>query len=301
MKICGDCGASNPDRSKFCGECGAPFPAVEASPQGIPETLYPEPAQNSGEVGERTLPTVPETIPPTILPSETESGPASASIDAGSIASALSERVRSLQQRRQADVLFVLDCTASMQGEINAIKDAIIDFADSIQKEGVRVRVGLIEFRDRLIGEEQRVLTFDGEIFTSNPDVFRSQVSKLRASGGGDIPESSLDATILATQQPFSQDGSRVIVLITDAPPHIPDKDAQSVEEVVGAIQSARIDQLYLVMRTQDKDSQIYLKLLEGTKGLAFELGKGDDFRERAEDFKRTLMALGKTISQATR
>jgi hypothetical protein len=33
---------------------------------------------------------------------------------------------------------------------------------------------------------------------------------------------------------------------------------------------------------------------------MAFELGKGDDFRSRAEHFKRTLMALGKTISAAT-
>lgn len=188
-----------------------------------------------------------------------------------------------------------------MQGEIDAIKNTIADFADSIQKEGVRARVGLIEFRDRLISEEQRVLSFDGEVFTNNPDAFRRQVAQLRASGGGDIPESSLDAMMLATQQPFNQDGNRVIVLITDAPPHIPDKSVETVEEVVSAIQAARIDQLYLVMRTQDKDSQVYLKFLEGIRGMAFELGKGDDFRDRAEDFKRTLMALGKTISEATR
>jgi hypothetical protein len=34
---------------------------------------------------------------------------------------------------------------------------------------------------------------------------------------------------------------------------------------------------------------------------MAFDLGKGDDFRSRAENFKRTLMSLGKTISTATR
>lgn len=62
------------------------------------------------------------------------------------------------------------------------------------------------------------------------------------------------------------------------------------------------VQQLYLVIRTQDPRSQVYLKLREGRKsGLAFELGRGDDIRKRADHFKKTLMALGKTISSATR
>lgn len=102
-------------------------------------------------------------------------------------------------------------------------------------------------------------------------------------------------------RQPFAEQSSKIIVLVTDAPPHIPDVETQSIDQVVEAIRHAQLQQLYLVIRTQDSKSQIYLKLLEGVRGLAFELGKGDDFRQRAEDFKRTLMALGKTISQATR
>ena len=51
-------------------------------------------------------------------------------------------------------------------------------------------------------------------------------------------------------------------------------------------------------MQTQSTSSQVYLKLLEGTRGIAFELGKGNDFYSRAEHFKQTLMNLGKTISQ---
>jgi hypothetical protein len=72
---------------------------------------------------------------------------------------------------------------------------------------------------------------------------------------------------------------------------------------VAEAVREAHVQQFYLIIRTQEPQSQIYLKLFEGTgtRGLAFELGKGDDFRSRAEDFKRTLMSLGKTISYATR
>jgi hypothetical protein len=187
-----------------------------------------------------------------------------------------------------------------MQAEIDTLKDTIMEFADLIETEGVRVRVGLVEFRDRLNKEEHRVLSFNGEIFTKDPAVFRQEVSKLQAIGGGDEPESSLDAILLALRQPFSAQSSKVIVLVTDAPPHIPDIETQNIDQVTQAINQANIEQLYLVYPTQDPSSQIYLKLLEGSKGLAFELGKGNDFNTRAENFKRTLKSLGKTITQST-
>ena len=116
-----------------------------------------------------------------------------------------------------------------MQGEIDGIKETIMEFADTIEKDGVRARVGLIEFRDRLINEEHRVLKFNGEVFTNNPNLFRQEVAKLRAYGGGDAPESSLDAVMLGLRQPFDSESNKVIVLVTDAPPHIPDQETQNI------------------------------------------------------------------------
>ena len=106
---------------------------------------------------------------------------------------------------------------------------------------------------------------------------------------------------MLALAQPFDLESNKAIVLVADAPPHIPDKETQNIQEVVTAIQNRGIEQFYLVIATQNSESQVYLKLLSGVKGMAFDLGKGDDFRSRAENFKRTLMSLGKTISTATR
>lgn len=264
MKICSNCGASNRDAMKFCGECGTALaPAESLRSMGKP--------------------------------------PRDGTVDAASLAKSIATGGAALQSKgRKADIMFVLDCTGSMQGEIDAIKDAIMSFADTIESDGVRVRVGLLAFRDRTIGEEPKVLNFASGSFTEDPAEFRRQVSALRAKGGGPEPESSLDAVILALKQPFS-DSSKVIVLVTDAPPRIPDKDTKNVGEVVRAIREAEVDQFYVVMRTDDPRSQVYLKLLEASRGIAFELGTGSDFRSRAEDFKRTLMALGKTISAATR
>lgn len=266
MKICSNCAASNSDALKFCGECGT---ALDSNKSAI------------------------------AVESRTPIG--TGSVDAASLARSIMTNKAALEGKRKADVMFVLDCTGSMQGEINAIRDAITGFADTINSDGVRVRVGLVEFRDRLIGEEHRVLKFDGQPFTNDPVLFRREVSALTATGGGDEPESSLDALMLALRQPFAPDTNKVIVLVTDAPPHIPDKETKSIEQVTAAIKSTGVQQFYLVIRAKQSNSQIYLKLLEGTRGMAFDLGMGDDFRSRAEDFKRTLMALGKTISSATR
>src|SRR5260221_667796 len=54
----------------------------------------------------------------------------------------------------QIDVLFVLDVTASMQNEIDGVRDGITSFALQLGERGLDARVGLLAFRDRLIGEE---------------------------------------------------------------------------------------------------------------------------------------------------
>jgi len=42
----------------------------------------------------------------------------------------------------------------------------------------------------------------------------------LQASGGGDIPEDSLDALVVASHFPFRPDAQAVVILHTDAPNH---------------------------------------------------------------------------------
>lgn len=270
MKICDHCGASNSKFAGFCNECGKSL---------TPRPSSPPPQQ----------PLVRQTVSAPANQTSFES---------------LNERLERLRNAQRADVMFVLDCTDSMAGELDAIRDAITAFSRTIQTDGVRVRVGLIEFRDRWEKEEHRVVLFDGQPFTDDPALFSREAAKLAAEGGGDIPESSLDALRLALRQPFAPGVKKVIVLITDAPPHLPDLETQSIEEVVTEMNAVGLDQLYSVIRVNDPESkEIYKQLAAGVRDqyLAFDLGDDGDFRRRAEHFKRTLMNLGKTISQATR
>ena len=336
MIMCPMCGSGNTENAKFCSECGKSFTsgATVSMPRSAPSQTMVLPAETSPEAtiayrAEETTafpseatqhlvfePTLRGEVPappaphrpiapyePVAPAAYTPPVPAQGGVfpDFRATLDRIQKAAPLAATVRKADILFVVDCTGSMQGEIDAIRDTVLDFVDEIERGGVRVRVGLLAFGDRLLGEESFVFTFAGETFTKDAAVFRREVSRLRAGGGGDIPESSLDAILLALRQPFDPDSSRVIVLVTDAPPHIPDKEAQSVAQVAQAVRDAGIKQLYLVIRTQDPTSSVYLSLLEGLQGLAFELGSGEDFRARAENFKKTLRALGRTISTGTR
>lgn len=282
MKFCANCGASSPDRQPFCGECGKAFPEPAPAP--------PDPPVR------RTLRADEE------APSPDGSGPWTAARKAMDLlAGKGAVSLYGLERGRQADIVFVLDCTESMKGELAAIKTTMAEFAESIDRQGVRARVALVEYRDRLIDEETVVHRFAGQVFTNDPSLFSSTIEPVAAQGGGDEPESTLDALMTALGLPFREDSSKVLVLITDAPPHIPDRDTPSMEAVQSRMTERGLDQLYIVTRLADPRCMVYLKLLQQCRGLAFELGRGDDFRQRAEHFKRTLMNLGKTISAATR
>jgi len=197
--------------------------------------------------------------------------------------------------------MFVIDCTGSMQGEIDAMKEDIIYFADFVMNEGLDINLGLIEFRDRLINEEHALHEFSDGIFTKKILEFQKAISLLKASGGGDEPESSPDALMLALKQKFRDCPNKVIVLITDASPHLPDKEVKSYDQIINKMKDIDLNQLYLVtMLDKGSGCLVHLKLLEGIvayggHGLAFNLSQKD--KSRKENFKKVLAGLAKSIT----
>ena len=119
---------------------------------------------------------------------------------------------RGEQQGRPVDIVVVFDVTESMGPFIDGMKEAAIDFADRLAKANRDYRLGLVTFEDYVIRDERE--------FTRSAREFKSWVGALRPTGGGDIPENSLDAMLLASRFPFRPDAQAVIILITDAPNH---------------------------------------------------------------------------------
>jgi len=56
--------------------------------------------------------------------------------------------------------------------------------------------------------------------FTSKTSVMKKNLKSLKADGGGDGPEAVTAALAAALNMPWDEKAGKMIVLITDAPPH---------------------------------------------------------------------------------
>jgi len=128
---------------------------------------------------------------------------------------------RGVGQGRPVDIVFVLDITESMQPYIDAVKQNMINFAQDLAQNHRDYRLGLVTFEDYVVSAYPDCKCEYSKTMTPDVQKFTDWVGTLHAGGGGDIPEDQLDALAYATTLPFRPDAQGIIVLITDAPPHV--------------------------------------------------------------------------------
>lgn len=199
------------------------------------------------------------------------------------------------------DVVFVLDVTASMQWALNDLKKGIGKFAEALSRDQLNFRLGLVTFQDLTIPDEKvEVVLFNGEPFTTDATVFRDKVGQLRAEGGGDIPESSLEGVSKALEMPFRQGASKVLLLITDAPPKVvPEgRRSEAIENVAQKVKTLGIDSLNVVIHQEDREDYRPLQ----NAGLLKGGGKFFDMKElvrNEEGFEELLTTFGRDVTAA--
>jgi hypothetical protein len=126
------------------------------------------------------------------------------------------------------DIVFCIDVTGSMTPIIDQVKANALRFYDDVQsnltakgKNVDQLRVRVIGFRDFAA---DGAAALEESPFFSLPDEradFSAFVNGLVAEGGGDAPESGLEAVALAIDSPWTTTGDRrrqVIVVWTDQP-----------------------------------------------------------------------------------
>jgi Mg-chelatase subunit ChlD len=128
---------------------------------------------------------------------------------------------RGLGQGRPVDIVFVLDVTESMQPYVDAVKQNIINFVQDLAGNNRDYRLGLVTFEDYVISKYPDCNCEYRTQMTSNVQKFITWVGSLHAGGGGDIPEDQLDALAYASTFPFRPEAQGIIIMITDAPPHV--------------------------------------------------------------------------------
>ncbi len=128
---------------------------------------------------------------------------------------------RGVGQGRPVDIVFVLDITESMQPYIDAVKQNMINFAQDLAQNHRDYRLGLVTFEDYVVSAYPDCNCPYSKTMTSDAEKFTQWVGTLHAGGGGDIPEDPLDALAYAATLPFRPDAQGIIIMITDAPPHV--------------------------------------------------------------------------------
>lgn len=146
------------------------------------------------------------------------------------------------------DIAFCIDVTGSMTPVIDLVKEKVRkfphDLRDALTKKDKVVntlRIRVVAFRD--FGNDSDALNAS-EFFVVEPSTevakFESFVNGLSASGGGDEPESALEALGVAQASAWTHDGDRqrhIIVMFTDASAH-------KLEDRVGEVPGALRDQI---------------------------------------------------------
>ncbi|MBW8485940.1 vWA domain-containing protein [Actinomadura parmotrematis] len=132
--------------------------------------------------------------------------------------------------RYAVDIVMCIDATASMGPVLDEVKRSALRFPERLQEDMAQKRKAVSQLRLKVIAfrdfadyaddalQESEFFTMPGEA-----DKFEAFVRGLSPVGGGDVPESGLEALAMAIRAPWERGLDRrrhVIVMFTDAPAH---------------------------------------------------------------------------------
>jgi hypothetical protein len=128
------------------------------------------------------------------------------------------------------DLVLCIDATSSMTPIIEEVKTRARSFHEDLAREmdakGKEIdtlRLRVVVFRDIAVDGADALATSEFFELPERASAFADYVSSIRASGGGDEPESGLEALALAIASPWNEAGVKrrqVIVVWTDASAH---------------------------------------------------------------------------------
>jgi hypothetical protein len=218
------------------------------------------------------------------------------------------------------DIVFLVDVTGSMQHCIDALKNNILAFIETLSVRSPNNESPVKHWRGKVVGF--RDFKVDKQCFIDNPFVedagfLKQQLSLLQAEGGGDEPESLLEAlyrlaTMGQTEKTaqssdpckwrYRSQAARVVVAFTDASYHeaMTEPPGGTVDEVINAIHANRI-----ILSLFAPEMTCHDKLGEADKSeyhaIPFTSSSPQqalaEFTTDQKNFKKTMEMLAKSIS----
>ena len=165
----------------------------------------------------------------------------------------IKKATRTISKSNSADIVFVVDRSASMSRTIDTVRNNINEFARNLAKDGVVARFGLATFSDEVYGrigglaDEGTILTkFNESYFTSDPAELEKALAGIKLAHGGDFPETStptLTQIVSTYDWSKSPKNKKFVVLLTDAPmkedPSIP-----TMANTLASLKAAKIERI---------------------------------------------------------
>lgn len=182
----------------------------------------------------------------------------------------LGEDVPVGKESNKVDMVFAIDATGSMGGEINNVKDNIASFAENLIASGLDIRFSIIEYRDiNISGEETIVHTYAGSHWMTSIEGVTSALGNIVVDGGGDGPETPLDALGYAANNGlmnWRSDAHRFAFVLTDAGYHNTNNHGYSgMADMVDTLAEMGIVTSVI---TSSSYKATYSTLYEGTGGI---------------------------------
>ena len=129
----------------------------------------------------------------------------------------LSEYQKKLYANQELDIMFICDCTGSMDEWILAVKEELKSIISYIIENNpfVKIKMSFLGYRD--IKDKKR---FEIKDFTDDFDSLEKFISGIKAEGGGDVPEDIAGALNEAIKLSWRKKSAKFCILIADAPCH---------------------------------------------------------------------------------
>ncbi|CAM1342391.1 vWA domain-containing protein [Tenacibaculum amylolyticum] len=153
------------------------------------------------------------------------------------------------------DLVMCIDCTASMSGILNTVKENALKFhsdllnaLDEKGKEISQLRIRVLAFRDYYYDGDMAMETLDFVTLPDQEHVFSEFINNLEPMGGGDEPENGLEALSLAIKSNWGKDGDRrreIVIVWTDASAHSLEKNTGSKPSNYPSDIPENMDELY--------------------------------------------------------
>ena len=169
------------------------------------------------------------------------------------------------------DFVFVIDSTGSMGAYISSVKKNLTAFCQYLQSKNVNLNIAIIDYRDITCdgADSTRIHSIGGKTFVSDADLAIEEFNSIEVDGGGDIPETAVDALSKLCSEsliPWRKGSNKFAFLLTDADSK-EDTTSSSIKSMEDLIYQLRLRNIHTTVVSRTSYMEHYKNLYTMTGG----------------------------------